>query len=54
MASPTIARCVRYVGALGATDIHPLFKDFSKATQPVSLADPGVTHALEFEDGKIM
>ena len=45
---------VRYVGALGATDIHPLFKDFSKATQAVSLADPGVTHALEFEDGKIM
>ena len=45
---------VRYVGALGAPDIHPLFKDFSEATQAVSLADPGVTHALEFEDGKIM
>ena len=45
---------VRYIGALGAPDIHPLFKDFSKATQAVSLADPGVTHALEFEDGKIM
>lgn len=45
---------VRYVGALGAPDIHPLFKDFSQATQAISLTNPGVTHALEFEDGKIM
>lgn len=45
---------VRYVGALGSPDIHPLFKDFSEATQAISLTNPGVTHALEFEDGKIM
>ena len=45
---------VRYIGALGAPDIHPLFKEFSQNTQAISLSDPGVTHALEFEDGKVM
>ena len=45
---------VRYMGALGHPDIHPVFKDFSEATNAVSLANPGITHAVEFEDGKIM
>ena len=45
---------VRYIGALGHPEVHPLFEDFSKATQAISLTNPGVTHALEFEDGKIM
>ena len=34
--------------------IHPVFEDFAKRTDAVSLAEPGVTHALEFRDGKIM
>lgn len=45
---------VRYIGALGHPEVHPLFEDLSKATQAISLTNPGVTHALEFEDGKIM
>ena len=45
---------VRYIGALGHPEVHPLFEDFSKATKAISLTNPGVTHALEFEDGKIM
>lgn len=45
---------VRYIGALGTPDIHPLFKEFSENTQAISLTDPGITHALEFEDGKVM
>jgi sugar/nucleoside kinase (ribokinase family) len=45
---------VRYAGALGNPEVHPLFKEFSEATQAISIADPGVTHALEFEDGKVM
>lgn len=44
----------RYIGALGETEIHPIFKDFAEKTNAVSVADPGITHALEFKDGKIM
>ena len=44
----------RYIGALGDPLIHPVFEEFAKRTDAVSLAEPGVTHALEFRDGKIM
>jgi len=44
----------RYIGALGDPTIHPVFEDFAKRTDAVSLAEPGVTHALEFRDGKVM
>jgi len=44
-----------YVGALGKTSIHPVFKDMAaKAKAVYSLCDPGHTDACEFEDGKIM
>ncbi|MEM7790354.1 MAG: PfkB family carbohydrate kinase [Verrucomicrobiota bacterium] len=45
---------VRYIGALGKETIHPLFKEFAEATGAISIADPGLTHAVEFTDGKIM
>ncbi|MGC6456662.1 MAG: PfkB family carbohydrate kinase [Coraliomargaritaceae bacterium] len=45
---------VRYIGALGEKSIHPVFEEFANKTRAVSLADPGVTHAAEFNDGKIM
>jgi sugar/nucleoside kinase (ribokinase family) len=45
---------VRYVGALGKDSVHPLFSEFATSTQAISLAEPGVTHAAEFKDGKIM
>lgn len=45
---------VRYAGALGRPVIHPLFGEFAEATDAISLAQPGVTEALEFGDGKIM
>jgi len=44
----------RYIGALGDPVIHPVFQDFARRTDAVSLAEPGVTNALEFRDGKIM
>ncbi len=44
----------RYIGALGGQAIHPVFEDFARRTDAVSLADPGVTHALEFQDGKLL
>jgi sugar/nucleoside kinase (ribokinase family) len=45
---------VRYVGALGRPLIDPVFKEFAKKTDAVSLADPGITTAAEFKDGKLM
>ncbi|MBN1404734.1 MAG: carbohydrate kinase family protein [Opitutales bacterium] len=45
---------VRYIGALGDGSVHPVFEEFAAHTSAVSLCDPGITNALEFEDGKIL
>jgi hypothetical protein len=45
---------VRYIGTLGKPAVHPLFKDLAGKTQAISLAEPSITYALEFSDGKIM
>lgn len=45
---------VRYIGALGHPAIHPVFAELARATDAISIADPGITHAAEFDDGKIM
>ncbi len=46
---------VVYIGALGQTQIDPVFKEVSERFNTViSLTDPGHTDALEFYDGKIM
>ncbi len=45
---------VRYLGALGKESIFPIFTDFATQTEAISITDPGVTHAAEFNDGKIM
>ncbi len=45
---------VKYIGALGSPAIHPVFEDFARRTEAVSLCDPGFTTAVEFSDGKIM
>lgn len=44
----------QYVGALGLPEIHPVFAEFAARTKAKSVCDPGVTHALEFDDGKLM
>ncbi len=43
-----------YVGALGADGPHPVFQDFARRADVVSLCDPGATTAIEFSDGKLM
>lgn len=43
-----------YIGCLGKPTIHPVFADFSKRAEVISIAEPGYTDALEFEDGKLM
>ncbi len=45
---------VTYLGILGYPDLHPIFKDFAGRAEVFSIAEPGATDALEFEDGKIM
>ncbi len=46
---------IDFIGAIGKKDIKPLFQDFAtKCRRCFSLAEPGHTHALEFDDGKIM
>jgi hypothetical protein len=45
---------ITYVGALGHPAIHPVFHAFSSKADVVSLAGPGTTIAVEFQDGKLM
>jgi sugar/nucleoside kinase (ribokinase family) len=45
---------VSYLGILGYPNLHPVFVDFAKRAEVYSIAEPGYTDALEFEDGKIM
>jgi sugar/nucleoside kinase (ribokinase family) len=45
---------VTYVGALGYPNPHPVFAEFCKRANCLTIADPARTDALEFEDGKLM
>jgi sugar/nucleoside kinase (ribokinase family) len=45
---------VTYIGNLGYPSIDPVFEDFAKRANVISIAEPGHTDALEFEDGKLM
>lgn len=45
---------VTYVGNLGYPAIHPVFAEFSKRAKVHSIAEPGYTDAIEFDDGKLM
>jgi len=45
---------VSYLGALGYPALHPVFDEFSRRAEVASICDPGLTEALEFDDGKIL
>jgi sugar/nucleoside kinase (ribokinase family) len=45
---------VTYLGNLGFPKIHPIFDEFCTRAEVHSIAEPGYTDALEFDDGKIM
>ena len=45
---------ITYLGNLGFPNIHPVFHDFTKNAHVISLAEPGYTDAIEFDDGKLM
>lgn len=45
---------VSYLGNLGYPNLHPVFTDFANRAEVISIAEPGYTDAVEFEDGKVM
>jgi sugar/nucleoside kinase (ribokinase family) len=45
---------VTYIGNLGFPALHPVFEDFATRARVLSIAEPGHTDALEFDDGKLM
>jgi len=45
---------VTYLGALGHPHLHEVFEEFATRAEVISIAAPGMTDALEFEDGKVM
>lgn len=45
---------ITYLGILGYPNLHPVFAEFAKRAEVYSIAEPGYTDALEFDDGKIM
>ncbi len=50
----TLGMSVTYIGNLGFPTLHPVFKEFARRAKVVSIAEPGHTDALEFNDGKLM
>jgi sugar/nucleoside kinase (ribokinase family) len=45
---------ITYIGNLGSPNLHPVFADFAKHATVHTIAEPGYTDAIEFEDGKLM
>ncbi len=45
---------VTYIGNLGFPTLHPVFSELARRANVISIAEPGHTDALEFEDGKLM
>ena len=46
---------VTYAGALGAPDLHPIFAPMAKkSVKTYNLINPGLSDAVEFDDGKII
>ncbi len=50
----TAGTAVTYIGNLGYPALHPVFTEFSKQAEVHSIAEPGYTDAVEFDDGKLM
>ena len=43
-----------YLGNLGAPNVHPVFAELAARAKVHSIAEPGYTDAIEFDDGKLM
>lgn len=45
---------VSYLGSLGYPSLHPVFNELAQRAEVATLCGPGLTDALEFDDGKLM
>ena len=45
---------VTYIGCLGENRPDPIFADLTDGSETITLADPGWTDAMEFDDGKLI
>jgi hypothetical protein len=45
---------ITYIGNLGSPGVHPVFAEFAQRARVISIAEPGYTDAIEFDDGKLM
>ena len=45
---------VTYVGSLGWPSLHPVFEQFAGRANVSTICEPGLTYALEFDDGKLL
>ena len=45
---------VTYIGCVGYPTLHPVFEELAVKCRVISIAEPGHTDALEFDDGKVM
>lgn len=45
---------VSYIGCLGDPHMHGVFRQFAEIAEVRSIAEPGYTDAIEFDDGKLM
>lgn len=50
----TLGFAVTYIGSLGRPTLHPVFQELAGRAKCHSIANPGLTDALEFQDGKLM
>ncbi len=50
----TLGAPVHYIGILGLPQVHPVFAEFAKRAKVYSLAQPGMTSALEFSNGRVV
>ena len=50
----TLGAPVEYLGMVGYPKVHPVFNEFAKRAKIHGIAEPGLTSALEFPDGKLM
>ena len=50
----TFGMQVTYIGNVGYPTVHPVFAGFAERATVFSIAEPGRTDALEFDDGKLM
>jgi sugar/nucleoside kinase (ribokinase family) len=45
---------VTYCGMTGYPNVHPIFEELSNRARLLSIAEPALTDAVEFEDGKLI